>query len=1479
MDALSGWKPGGGSTMEIRRSRSGVVRCALRLACLACLSVSLAPLPASAKSILVFGPHEDDEIFLAAGIARAARARGDTVKMVLVTNGDINGVSTGLARQGNSVTASQAIGLAESDLIFLGYGDGSLGAMYRAGSGSQVFTSSAGVTSTYGNRGLGGMDYHRYRYGVSGPYSRNTLLGDIQDVLVTFRPDEIYAPSYFDDHDDHMATALLLVEGILALQRAGVSLPVKLFQGIIWAPGAPSQWPQVEATGFTPWLPHYKPSCCLDSATPFEWERLRHVMVPPEMQTSDRATSLKWRAIQSGFGSYAWYSSWARREEIFWVTDFGANLASSAQVSVSSENSSGGYGRAKAVDGTLHGSQVGGVHEWATSGQLAGAWIQLDWPAPVSVAQVNLYDRPSLSENVFAGTLSFSDGSTIAVASLPKGGQVSPVTFPPKQVAWVRFTVNRAEGSSAGLSEIEVLGKPAGATVNTPPHLLAGPGGASELSIPGGQSITVRVSAHDVDGDPLRYVWWTEAGTISGDGPTATLVAPNATVDGTVAYSVTVLDDAGGATTNFGFLKVTPGTGNGGGGSGETVAFSVTPASVTGGATALGTITVANPAPSGGQVIALASSNGAAAAVPASVTLPPGASATSFSVTTGTVTVATSVTLTATVGGVVRTAPLQVTPAAVASGANLAPGAKISVSSESTQFLQDGVKAVDGVVDGFDGASVGLPGDETKEWSTRGELSGAWIQLDWSPAVPIQRVVLYDRPNANDQVLAGTLHFSDGTSVSVGTLPNDAKAFFLDFPLRTASWMRFTVDQATGRNIGLAEIQVFGASTPPDTFSVAPASVLAGDPALGTITLGTAAPPGGRLVALTSSSLAAASVPASVLVAAGSTSATFPVSTGTVAATVAVTLSAALPGGMKTATLTVTPRPVAAGIAGLILTPASTIGGQNVVGTVTLTAAAAAGGFTCGLSTTDGAIAGVPASVVVPAGATSATFTVSTGAVTATRSVNIVASSAGKSANATLTIEPLALTALSVTPATVLGGASAQGSFTLNGVASGAVITLASMDPGTATVPASVVVAQGASGGAFPVMTFQVADDRLVTLSASAGASSRSTTLAVVSVGLASLTVSPTSVPGGSSCTGTVTLTGPAPSSGMVLSLASSSAAAIVPGSVVVEAGATTASFAVATSSVATRTVAVLTAAQGTTTRTASITINPPGPFRLELSSSAVPGGGIATGTVYLGGAAPAGGAVVSLASSNTATAQVPPSVSIPAGAAAAAFQVTTSQVTSTRSVTITATFGGVSGAASLTVQRLSVSSLGIAPSSVLGGGFATGTVTLGSAAAGNGFRVTLSSSAPSTAAVPASVTVAVGARSATFTISTGVPATATTTYITAAGGGSSRSASLTVTSEPVPLALTLVPSSVASGGASVGTVTLNGPAAAGGRVVTLSTNNTLAAKIPSFVTIPAGSLSATFQFTAGTVTSSTNVTVSAQAGKVTKRASCWVTP
>jgi len=73
---------------------------------------------------------------------------------------------------------------------------------------------------------------------------------------------------------------------------------------------------------------------------------------------------------------------------------------------------------------------------------------------------------------------------------------------------------------------------------------------------------------------------------------------------------------------------------------------------------------------------------------------------------------------------------------------------------------------------------------------------------------------------------------------------------------------------------------------------------------------------------------------------------------------------------------------------------------------------------------------------------------------------------------------------------------------------------------------------------------------------------------------------------------------------------------------------------------------------------------------------------------VTLSAAAPAGGAVVTLSSSNPAAANVPPvgSVTVPAGATNATFTVTTVSVTASTSATISASFGGATRTAVLTV-------------------------------------------------------------------------------------------------------------------------------------------------------------------------------------------------
>ncbi|HEX5532779.1 MAG TPA: nidogen-like domain-containing protein [Actinomycetales bacterium] len=88
--------------------------------------------------------------------------------------------------------------------------------------------------------------------------------------------------------------------------------------------------------------------------------------------------------------------------------------------------------------------------------------------------------------------------------------------------------------------------------------------------------------------------------------------------------------------------------------------LSVTPSTVTGGQTGSATVTLDVPAPAGGAVVGLSSSNPAVAAVPSSTTVPAGQTSHSFVVTTSPVTSDAQATLTAGAGGGTGTASLTV---------------------------------------------------------------------------------------------------------------------------------------------------------------------------------------------------------------------------------------------------------------------------------------------------------------------------------------------------------------------------------------------------------------------------------------------------------------------------------------------------------------------------------------------------------------------------------------------------------------------------------------------------------------------------------------------------------------------------------------------------------------------------------------------------------------------------------------------------
>lgn len=98
-----------------------------------------------------------------------------------------------------------------------------------------------------------------------------------------------------------------------------------------------------------------------------------------------------------------------------------------------------------------------------------------------------------------------------------------------------------------------------------------------------------------------------------------------------------------------------------------------------------------------------------------------------------------------------------------------------------------------------------------------GQTAGAWLQLDWTSSQSVSRVVIWDRPNQEDNILAGTLTFSDGSPISFGAPANGASSALAVsiVPARDVTSVRLTVTQTDSysSNIGLAELQVFGVSS------------------------------------------------------------------------------------------------------------------------------------------------------------------------------------------------------------------------------------------------------------------------------------------------------------------------------------------------------------------------------------------------------------------------------------------------------------------------------------------------------------------------------------------------------------------------------------------------------------------------------------------------------------------------------------------
>jgi hypothetical protein len=643
-----------------------------------------------------------------------------------------------------------------------------------------------------------------------------------------------------------------------------------------------------------------------------------------------------------------------------------------------------------------------------------------------------------------------------------------------------------------------------------------------------------------------------------------------------------------------------------------------------------------------------------------------------------------------------------------------------------------------------------------------------------------------------------------------------------------------------------------------------------------TVTLTQTAPAGGSTVTLASNN-ASLTVPASVTVAVGATTATF---NATAAATIASNQSAAVTATLGASSQTATINLLAPVlVSGVVCSPTSL--GQSAASTctVTLTQTAPTGGSTVALASNNASLT-VPASVTVAVGATTATFNATAAATIASnQSATVTATLGASSQTATINLLAPVLVSGVVCSPTSLGQNAVSGctvTLTQTAPAGGSTVTLASNNA-SLTVPASATVTAGATTATFnATAAATIASNQSVAVTATLGASSQTATINLLAPVLVSGVVcSPTSL-GQSAVSGcTVTLTQTAPTGGSTVTLASNNASLTVPASVIVAAGATTATFnATAAATIASNQSATVTATLGASSQTATINLLAPVLVSgVVCSPTSLGQSAASTCTVTLTQTAPTGGSTVMLASNN-ASLTVPASVIVAAGATTAAFNATAAAaIASNQSATVTATLGASSQTATINLLApVLVSGVVCSPTSLGQSAVSGCTVTLTQTAPAGGSTVTLASNNASLT-VPASVTVAVGATTATFNAT--AAATLTTNQsatVTATLGASSQTATINLLAPVLVSGVVCSPTSLGQSAVSGCTVTLTQTAPTGGSTVTLASNNA-SLTVPASVTVAAGA-TATFNATAGaTIASNQSATVTATLGASSRTA------
>lgn len=201
-----------------------------------------APVYGKGDRLIIFAPHCDDETLGCGGLIATAVANGARVRIVTVTNGDGYRLAISKAyktlrvtpqrcidfaykRQQETLRAVGVLGIHKSDVTFLGYPDRGVSQLWsKCWARDRLYTSphTRACRSPYVNS-----------FTAHAPYCGESLLDDIQTIIRTEKPTDVYVPHPCDNHPDHYATYCFVAAAIEQLRADGDAKDVKVHTYIV----------------------------------------------------------------------------------------------------------------------------------------------------------------------------------------------------------------------------------------------------------------------------------------------------------------------------------------------------------------------------------------------------------------------------------------------------------------------------------------------------------------------------------------------------------------------------------------------------------------------------------------------------------------------------------------------------------------------------------------------------------------------------------------------------------------------------------------------------------------------------------------------------------------------------------------------------------------------------------------------------------------------------------------------------------------------------------------------------------------------------------------------------------------------------------------------------------------------------------------------------------------------------------------------